>query len=78
MNSIAPELQLKDTESTIKNKLKTICSMNRLRFKSVTILVLKFKEIEDDDRPQYSTFYLILRTEIIINGTDTDDTLESV
>ena len=77
MNSFAPELQLKDTESTIKNKLKTICSMNLLRFKSVTILVLKFKEIEDDDR-QYSIFYLSLRTEIIINDMDTDDTLESV
>ena len=77
MNSFAPELQLKDTESTIKNKLKAICSMNPLRFKSVTILVLKFKEIEDDDR-QYSIFYLSLRTEIIINDMDTDDTLESV
>ena len=51
--------------------------MNLLRFKSVTILVLKFKEIEDDDR-QYSIFYLSLRTEIIINDMDTDDTLESV
>ena len=77
MNSFAPELQLKDTESTIKNELKTICSMNLLRFKSVTILVLKFKEIEHDDR-QYSIFYLSLRTEIIINDMDTDDTLESV
>ena len=51
--------------------------MNPLRFKSVTILVLKFKEIEDDDR-QYGIFYLSLRTEIIINDMDTDDTLESV
>ena len=77
MSSFTPELQLKDTESTIKNKLKAICSMNPLRFKSVTILVLKFKEIEDDDR-QYGIFYLSLRTEIIINDMDTDDTLESV
>ena len=77
MSSFTPELQLKDTESTIKNKLKAICSMNPLRFKSVTILVLKFKEIEDDDR-QYRIFYLSLRTEIIINDMDTDDTLESV
>ena len=51
--------------------------MNPLRFKSVTILVLKFKEIEDDDR-QYRIFYLSLRTEMIINDMDTDDTLESV
>ena len=77
MSSFTPELQLKDTESTIKNKLKAICSMNPLRFKSVTILVLKFKEIEDGDR-QYRIFYLSLRTEIIINDMDTDDTLESV
>ena len=78
MNSFAPELQLKDTESTIKNKLKTICLMNPLRFKFVTILVFELKEVEHDDRPQYSTFYLSLRAEIIINDTDTDDTLESV
>ena len=78
MNSFTPELQLKHTESVIKNKLKTICSMKR-EFKFVTTLVLKFKEIEaDDDETQHSTFYSSSKAEIIIYDTCIDDTLESI
>ena len=43
LNSFNPELQLKDTESAIKNKLKNI--LTELKgFKFVTTLALKFKK----------------------------------
>ena len=52
-NSRNSELQLKDTESAIKNTLKIF--LTELRgFNFVTILVLVSKKIESDD---YDTFY---------------------
>ena len=46
--SFIPELQLKDTESAIKNKL--IDSLTELKvFKVVTTLVLEFKKIQRDN-----------------------------
>ena len=56
LNSFNPEIQLKDTESAIKNKLTRI--LTELRgFKFVATLVLEFKKIESDDRTKYGTFY---------------------
>ena len=56
LNSFNPELQLKDTESTIKNKLKK--ELTELRgSKFMATLVLVFKKIEVDDKTKYSTSY---------------------
>ena len=56
LNSFNPELQLKDTESTIKNKLKK--KLTELRgSKLMATLVLVFKKIEVDDKTKYSTSY---------------------
>ena len=50
--SFIPELQLKDTESAIKNKL--IDSLTELKvFKVVTTLVLEFKKIQRDNVTLY-------------------------
>ena len=55
LNSFNPELQLKDTESTIKNKLKK--KLTELRgSKFMATLVLVFKKIEVDDKTKYSTY----------------------
>ena len=56
MNSFNFELQLKDTASSIKNKL--IDLLTQLKgFKIVATLVLVFKKIESDDKTKYDTFY---------------------
>ena len=61
LNSFNHELQLKDTESPIKNKLKKI--LTELRgFKFVTTLVLVFEKIENDDKTRYGTFYSKLKS----------------
>ena len=71
MNSFNPELQLKDTESTIKNKLKKL--LTELRGpKFVTTLVLVYKKIESDDKTKYDTFYSNSKAEIIIIESDID------
>ena len=50
--SFIPELQLKDTEFAIKNKL--IDSLTELKvFKVVTTLVLEFKKIQRDNVTLY-------------------------
>ena len=41
-------------------------------------LVLVFKKIESDNKTNYPTFYSNSKVEIIINGSDIDDVLESV
>ena len=56
MNSFNPEIQVKDTQCTIKNKLIYLFSKLRM-FKLVTTLVLEFKKMESDDKTIYSTFY---------------------
>ena len=56
LNSFNSELQLKDTQSTIKNKLKK--NLTELRgSKFMATLVLVFKKIEVDDKTKYSTSY---------------------
>ena len=41
-------------------------------------LVLVFKKIESDNETNYPTFHSNSKVEIIINGSDIDDVLESV
>ena len=53
LNSFNSEPELKDTESTIKNKLMDLFSELK-DFKFVTTLVLKFKKIQSDDKTLYS------------------------
>ena len=55
MNSFNPELQFKDTESTIKNKQIDLVSELR-GFEFVTALVLEFKKIESGDETKYNSF----------------------
>ena len=77
MNSLNPELQLKDTESIIKNELVDL--LTELKgFKFLTTLVLEFRKIQGDDKTQYSTFYSHSKSETIVNESDIDDVLESV
>ena len=77
LNSYNPELQLKDTESAIKNKLKQL--MTELRgFKFVTTLVLVFKKVESEDKTKYGTFYSNSKAEIIVNESDINDMFKSI
>ena len=77
LNSYNPELQLKDTESATKNKLKQL--MTELRgFKFVTTLVLVFKKVESEDKTKYGTFYSNSKAEIIINESDLNDMFKSI
>ena len=49
LNSFDPELQLKDTESTITNKLKYFLTELK-EFKFVTTLVSEFKILQNYDK----------------------------
>ena len=77
-NSFNLELQVKDTEPAIRNKLKNIYWLN---WKSLNLWENWFqslKKIESDDGTKYSTFYLLLKAETIINERNTDDVFESI
>ena len=77
LNSFNPDLQVKDTDSAIKNKL--IYLLFELKsFKFVTTLVFVFKKIESEDKTKYDTFYSNSKAEIIINESDIDDVLQSI
>ena len=77
LNSFNPDLQLKDTESAIKNKLKKLLSKLR-GFKFVTTLGLVFKKIEIKDKTKYDNFISSSKAKIIINESDIDDVFESI
>ena len=49
LNYFFPELQLKDNESSIRNKIIGLLTQLK-RFKSVKILFLEFNKIENDDK----------------------------
>ena len=49
LDSFNPKLQLKDTESSIKNKLTDLLAELR-GFKFVATLVLEFKKIQSNDK----------------------------
>ena len=76
-NSFNPELQFKDTESAIKNKLLDLLSELK-GIKYVTTLVLEFTKIENTDKTKYDTFYLNSKGETIINESDINDVFESI
>ena len=77
LNSFNPELQLKNTESAIKKKLKNLLSELRW-FKFVMTLVIQFKKIESDNATKYSTFYSNSKAEIIINESNIEDVFKSI
>ena len=59
-------MQLKDTESAIRNKL--IDLLPELRgFKFVITLVVDFEKIESDDATKYTSFYSNSKVEKITN-----------
>ena len=64
LNSFNLDLQRKDTECAIKNKLKTLLTELR-RSKFMTILVLVLKKIESEEKNE--SFYSQSKAEIIIN-----------
>ena len=78
-NFLNPELQLKDTESPIKNKLKKLLSeLKGFKFVTTLFLVFKtlflvFKKIQSEDKTKYDTFYSNSNAQIIINEIDIDD-----
>ena len=77
LNSFNPELQLKNTESAIKNKL--IDLLTELKgFKFVTTLLLEFKKIQSDDKTISKTFYSNSKAETNINESDIADLFESI
>ena len=77
LNFLNPGLQLKDTESAIKNKL--IDLLSELKGSELaTTIVLEFKKIESDDKTQYSTFYLNSKAKANINESDIDNVFESI
>ena len=76
LDSFNSELQLKDTESAVKNKL--IYLLSELKgFKFATTLVSEFKKIQSDDKTLYSS-YLNSIAEIVINKNDTENVFESI
>ena len=71
-----PELQLKNTESASKNKLKNLLSELR-GFKSMATLFEEFKKIISGDATKYNTFYSNAKGETIISEKGIDDVFES-
>ena len=77
MNFFNPDLQLKDTEFRIKDKLiDLVCKLKDYKF--MAELVLEFRKLENDDTTKYSTFYSNSKAETTINESDIDDVFESI
>ena len=76
-NFLNPELQLKNTESAIKNKLMYLLSRLR-RFKFVTTLVLEFQKMKNDDKIIYNNFDSNSKAETIFTENDIVDVFESI
>ena len=77
LNSFNSELQPKDTESAVRNKLIDLLSDLR-RFKYVTTLFIEFKKIKSYDATKYITIYSNSKAETIINESDINDVFESI
>ena len=72
LNAFGLELQLKDTEYAIRNKLIDLATeLKGIKF--VATLFLELKKIESDDKRKYSTFYSHSKAETVINKSDIDD-----
>ena len=77
LNSYNPEIQLKDTEYAIENKIIDLFTeLKDLKF--MTTLALEFKQIENNHKAKYDIFYLNSKAETIINQNDIDGVFESV
>ena len=72
LKSFNPELTLKKTEPTIKNKVKKLLSES-IGFNFVTTLVLVLKKIESEDKTKYDLFYSHSKVETIVNESDFDN-----
>ena len=77
LNSVYSELQLKDIESAIRNKLKRLLT-ELTGFKYMTTVFLVLKKIESDDKTKYDTFYSYSKAETFINESDIDDLFKSI
>ena len=76
MNSFNLELQLKNTEFAIKNKLKDL--LTELRgLKYLTTLVIEFEKIESDDTTIY-IFFSNSKSATVINANDIDYVFKSI
>ena len=77
LNSYNPEIQLKDTEYAIENKIIDLFTeLKDLKF--MTTLALEFKQIENNHKAKDDIFYLNSKAETIINQNDIDGVFESV
>ena len=77
LNSFGLELQLKDTEYVIRNKLIDLATeLKGIKF--VTTLFLELKKIESDDKRKHDTFYSNSKAEAIINESEIDNAFESI
>ena len=77
MNSFYPQLQLKDIDSAVKNKLKDL--LTELKgFKFVATLFLELEKIQRDDETLYRTFSLHWKAETFINENDIDHVFDSI
>ena len=69
LNYFNLELQLRDTESAIRNKLKDLVKEFK-GFKFVKTLVLEFKKTEVDDETKYGIFSLSSKADTVIDESD--------
>ena len=77
LSSFNPQLHLKNTEASIKNKLKDL--LNGLRvFKYFITLVEKLKKTINKNETKYRIFYSNSKAKIIIYNTDIDSAFESI
>ena len=75
MNSFNLELQLKNTEFAIKNKLKDL--LTELRgLKYLAALVIEFEKIESDDTTKF--FFSNSKSATVINANDIDYVFKSI
>ena len=76
LNSFNPEIQLKDTQSAVENKIINVLPEFR-GFKFETTLVLVFKKNKNDNETKYTIFYSNLKVQTVFNESDIDDIFES-
>ena len=76
-NSLNAELQLKDTEYEIRNKLIDLLSELR-SFRFVTTLILGLKKIQSDIKHYIALFFSNSKAKTIINESEINDVFESV
>ena len=79
LNSFNLELELKDSEFAITNKLiNLLCELRGLILVTTLVFKRKKKRKEKDDETKYTTFSSNSKAEILINESDIDDTFESI